>query len=373
MLTLEAQGGQDWPKAVWGVPGGSLGNILRFSPFGAPPAAWFVLLDPATPGLHPRYRWSAGLAQAGAALGGASLPAPVFVPYSDPLPIVRWLVEVLRSGRVPHLELFVSSAVRLSEAACQADLSLRGARFQIIGEPTTAARLAAIRRSGAEAVPDYGSSEAGGPVGYGCLTPDQPDDNHVFQDLHALIQPGPEAPVGPLPSDALLLTSLRDSSPLVLLNLSMGDRGELLERECGCPIETLGWRTHLHSVRSFEKLTAAGMTFLQVDVVRVLEEVLPGRFGGGPTDYQLIETQDASDGRPGLRLLVHPRVGELDPAEVADHFLEAIGAGSGAERVMGLVWRDAGLLHVSREPPRTTAGGKMQHIHVEQSGAAVTR
>ena len=371
MLTLEAQGGGAWPRAVWGVPGGSMGNLLRFTPFGRPPVRWFVQIDPSAPGLHPRYRWSARALRLGAAPSGVRLPSPEFVPYSDPLPIVRWLAETLRAGQVPHLELFVSSAVRLSEVACEAGISLEGARFQIIGEPTTAARLRAIRRSGARAVPDYGSSEAGGPAGYGCLEPDLPDDIHLFQDLHALIQPGPDCAETALPPDALLITSLRDSSPLVLLNLSMGDRGELLERACGCPIESLGWRTHLWAVRSFEKLTAAGMTFHDVDVVQVLEETLPNRFGGGPTDYQLVEEEDPASGRPGLCLLVHPRLGPLDPEALASALLESLGAGSGTERVMGLVWQDAGLLRVSRELPRTTAGGKVQHLHVDAAPAGL--
>jgi hypothetical protein len=76
---------------------------------------------------------------------------------------------------------------------------------------------------------------------------------------------------------------------MVLLNLSLGDHARLERRACGCPLERLGWDTHLETIRSFEKLTAAGMNFLDVDVIRVLEEILPARFGGGPTDYQLQE------------------------------------------------------------------------------------
>ncbi len=71
----------------------------------------------------------------------------------------------------------------------------------------------------------------------------------------------------------------------------MGDQAVVSERACGCPYQQLGWTTHLHGIRSFEKLTAAGMTFLDTDVIRVLEEVLPGRFGGIPSDYQLVEEE----------------------------------------------------------------------------------
>ena len=76
------------------------------------------------------------------------------------------------------------------------------------------------------------------------------------------------------------------------------------------------------------------MTFLDVDVIRVLDEVLPGRFGGGPTDYQLIE-EETEDGRPRVRLLVHPRVGEPSTSTPsADAFLTAIGRQSEGERLM---------------------------------------
>ncbi len=81
------------------------------------------------------------------------------------------------------------------------------------------------------------------------------------------------------------------------------------------------------------------MTFLDVDVVRVLEEVLPARFGGGPTDYQLAE-DEAADGRPRLRLLAHPALGPLDEPGVVDAFLTSIGRGAGAEQVMARMWRD---------------------------------
>ena len=107
---------------------------------------------------------------------------------------------------------------------------------------------------------------------------------------------------------------------------------------------------------------AGGMTLLDTDVVRVLEETLPARFGGGPTDYQLVEDEGPA-GTPRLRLLVHPAVGKLDSATVAATFLEALATGPGAARVMGLAWADAGFLQVERTEPRPTASGKILHLH----------
>jgi hypothetical protein len=242
-------------------------------------------------------------------------------------------------------------------------VDLRGARLTMSGEPTTAARLAEVRRAGVHAVPQYGSSEAGGIIGHGCLAPSQPDDLHLFQDLRAVIQPRLDGPPCGLPPTTLLISSLRATAPLILLNVSLGDQAIIGRQSCDCPLERLGWTTHLHTIRSDEKLTAGGMAFLDADLTRVLEEVLPARFGGGPTDYQLVE-EETEEGHPRLQLLVHPAIGPIEAAAVADAFLTAISPGSGAERVMGLLWRQAGFLQVDRRAPESTVGGKILHVHV---------
>src|SRR5262249_46640517 len=144
--------------------------------------------------------------------------------------------------------------------------------------------------------------------------------------------------------------------------VSLGDEAVVSQRSCGCPLERLGWTTHLHSIRSFEKMTAGGMTFLDSDISRVLEVVLPCQFGGSPTDYQLIE-EEREEGRASLRLLVHPSLGPLDADAVLDRFLKAIGEGSSANRVMALQWRQAGLPRLERRPPLTTTSGKILHLY----------
>ncbi len=96
----------------------------------------------------------------------------------------------------------------------------------------------------------------------------------------------------------------------------------------------------------------------------MLEEVLPRRFGGSPVDYQLVE-QEGAGGRAAIRLLVHPRVGPLDDAAVTAAFLEVIATPSRAERVMGLMWREADLIGVEHRPPLAAPSGKILHLHVE--------
>ena len=368
-LALAARGGTAWRHALWEVPGGvATSRLLLYSLLTTSPIRWFSLVDPAAPGLHPRYRWSGRILRWGSLLAGVPLPGPQYVPLERPLPIARWMAEILQAGRTPHLSVSVSSAVRLCQAALDAGIDIRGAQLWVGAEAATAARLTAIRRSGVEAVPSYASTECGA-IAYGCLAPEAPDDLHLFHDLLALIRPGPEAADHGLPSNALLMSSLLATAPLILLNVSMGDQAVVERRACGCPLERLGWATHLRTIRSFEKLTAGGMTFLDSDVIRVLEEVLPARFGGGPTDYQLLEEEE-DDGRPRLRLLVHPAIGPLDADAVAEAFLTAIGRRSRADRVMELLWRDAGFVRVERRPPRSTPSGKILHLHVDRGAGA---
>jgi hypothetical protein len=114
------------------------------------------------------------------------------------------------------------------------------------------------------------------------------------------------------------------------------------------------------------------MTFLDADIVPILESTLPGRFGGGPTDFQLEEVEGGA-GQPVLKLRVHPRRGPLDETRVVDAFLDALGAGSDARQVMVLQWREAGIPRVERQPPLQTATGKILHLHVQpQRGASPT-
>jgi hypothetical protein len=369
-LVLHARGGTAWRHALWHVPGSAaLKRVLWLTVAGSPPERWFSPLDLATTALHPRYRWSIrGLRWVSRAVGIA-LPGVTHAPPQDPTPLLRWMREVLAAGEVPHVATYASGAVRLADAAIAAGIDLRGAQLTISGEPTTRARLAAVRRSGATAVPQYGASEAGGTIGHGCLAPTEADDLHLFHDLRAVIQPGDELAGSGVSPATLLLTSLRPRAPFVLLNVSLGDRAVLARRACGCPLGDLGWTTHLHTIRSDEKLTAGGMNFFDGDLVHVLEDVLPARFGGGPTDYQLIE-DEVEGGHRALRLVVDPSVGPLDERAVSEAFLGAIGRARGAGRVTELLWRDAGILRVERRPPVASTGGKIIHLHVRPRPSA---
>lgn len=361
-LVLAARGALDWPTAVWGLPGGAETIIvLRYAAAGARMEAWFAQVDPAASGMHPRYRWSGRLTRWMSRMAGCPLPSPSYVSLQDPLPIAHWMRSVLTRGLTPHLKTFVSPAVRLCQAAEAAGIPLEGAQMTVVGEPITATRVAEIRRAGVTVAPEYGSVEVG-TLGEACLAPDAPDDMHLMHDVVALVQ---AESAGPLRVGALMVTSLLGTAPLMLLNYCLGDRARVVRRECGCPMEGYGWTTHLAEVRSFEKLTGEGMTISDSQIIHVLDEVLPARFGGGPTDYQLAEGE-TSDGRAALWLRVHPRLGPLDHWSIRETFLSAVGNESGIERVMERLWREAELLTVEREPPVAQENGKIQHLWKRQ-------
>jgi len=370
-LVLDAHRARDWRLACWAVPGGSaLAQVLEYGAVGIAARRWFSLIDLRAGGLHPRYRWSVHALRLAQLLAASTpMPTPTHVAPDHPLPILHWIKEVLGRGEIPHVMTYPSAVVRLCSAAAEAGVDFGRVVFTSAGEPLTAARRDIIERTGARIIPRYSSVESG-PIGYGCQAPATPDDMHVLRDLVALIQPSTaiagrektQDPRAPLRAHPLFLSTLRPSAPLILINVSLGDQAVMQERGCGCPLQSLGWTTHLQDIRSHEKLTAGGMTFLDTDLIRVLEEVLPAHFGGAPTDYQLVE-EESEGGRPRLRLLVHPRVGAVDAEAVAEIFLAAIGAGAESERVMALFWREAKLLRVERQPPLAAPSGKIQHLH----------
>jgi hypothetical protein len=363
LLLFHARGGDDWRHAVWDTPGSSAwAKVLRLAIMARPAEHWYSQVKLRSAGLDPRYRRAARLLRWGGRLAGVRLPAPRYVSLEDPGPILDWVVEVKRAGDTPHVWTISSSAVRLCEAALERGVDVAGLQLTATSEPLTEARLAAIKRAGANAVGNYGTMEAGS-VSLACLNPSSSDDSHLMDDFHALIQAGEVGAERGLPPQALLLTTFRPTAPMILFNASLGDQADLEPRSCGCPLEQEGWAVHLERVRSFEKLTAGGMTFLDTDVIDVLERVLPARFGGGPTHYQLVE-QESAAGRPRLLLVVHPAVGPLDESALREAFLDALGTNSAAERVMSQVWREGDFLRVERAAPHLTPSGKIQHLHV---------
>ena len=329
-------------------------HVLRSVRGGQRPVAWF----------HPQpLPWKVSmvgrLMRAAGRRAGVVIPRPAALDLSEPERLVRWLAGRARRGETDCVTTTASAAVRAATAARDLRLSLDGVTFVVLGEPFTPAKQAALTDAGIRPIVLYGCME--GPAeAYGCATPKSPDDCHVFTDAYAFV-PRPRADGAAVAADALMVTSLLPSAPKLLLNLEVGDQATLERRDCGCALGALGLRTHISDIRSYEKLTGEGVTFARTGLIRILEETLPARFGGGVSDYQVLEEEDA-EGLLRLHLLVSPRVGPLDEAALERAFLAEIGR-TEPDRHMATVWQRAGTVRVRRQAPIVTPGSKIQPFH----------
>ena len=84
---------------------------------------------------------------------------------------------------------------------------------------------------------------------------------------------------------------------------------------------------------------------------------LPRRFGGGPSDWQLVE--GVEDGVTRLHVVASPRIGPLDEGDVVDAVLGHLGRGADHRRLQARLWREGGTVRLRRAEPRTTASGKV--------------
>jgi len=347
-------------QAIWLPMGGSAFiALLIYAKLGRAPVKWFSHLRGAE--LERSERWAPRLLSVIGRLAGTRVARPEFAPAAAAPEIARWMAAMIREGRPPCLTTYASSAVRVGSAAVQAGLDLRGAAFITIGEPMTDAKRRAIEPSGARVIVRYAMTEAG-IIGYGCGTPVADDDLHALEsDLAVIRQDVAVGADGPTVG-GLLFTSLLPSAPKILLNVQSGDYATLERRDCGCAFGRAGYRTHLSGVRSFEKLTGEGVTFATSNLISVLEDVLPARFGGQPTDYQVVE-HEGSDGLPHLLLLVHPALGDLDEVALKNTFLEHLATDKTARR-FSLIWRQANIVEIRRAAPIATKKGKILPFHL---------
>ncbi len=286
-------------------------------------------------------------------LAGARLPWPQQVGFDRAIVVARWVAETVAAHGGAHLRCTASMALRVSVAARGRGIGLAGATMVVGGEPVTPAKAAEIRRSGARCIPAYSCAEAGA-IGYGCAGPVGVDDVHVFKDLHAVIQAPRQIAGSWATIPAFYFTTLHPGAPKILLNAEIGDYGIFESRPCGCALEGHGFTDHLREIRSFGLLTTEGTMLLASDMVRVLEEVLPARFGGSPLDYQMVEEEDG-DGFTRLNLLVHPRIHIANEEEVVRTVFEHLGR---SNRVNRSLWTEAGTMRVKRMEPAASASQK---------------
>jgi hypothetical protein len=355
-VALHAHGLDDAEHIFWRTA--PFHQYLRHAKIGREPIAWFYPLSP----LPRRVRLAAQVLRIYGGRYGHPLVAPTPLDLRQPERLVAWLTERLELGRPICLTSSVSLAVRTAVAAHELGESLKGVYFLATGEPFTRGAQQAIASVGGRALLRFSSVETGN-IGYGCAEAIDHDDLHLLEDHLALIQQGEIGDANGVPSDALLLTSLLPSAPLILLNYRNGDYGTVCARDCGCALGSLGLRRHLSQVGSYEKLTSEGMSFVKTRLVSTLDEALPRHFGGTRANYQILEQADEL-GLNRLYLLVDPRLGELDGDELRRVFLTSLRGDSTIETFMSTIWDRAGAVQVRREMPHVTASGKTPFYHL---------
>jgi hypothetical protein len=308
-----------------------------------------------------KYRLFAAFMVYGSRLLGRPLPIPQYVPPNQALTVARWLAAMKRRGTPALLDSSASSAVRTCVAAQRHHLDIRGTFFRVGGEPFTPAKARVIADAGGLATPHYSMSEVGR-IAMGCAAPNALDDMHVLLDKFALIQRDRSMGGNGRTVQTIFLTTLHPTTPKIMLNVETDDYAVLEHRECGCPIGQEGYPLHIHSLRSIEKLSSEGMSFIGSDLLDLVEDVLPAGFGGSPTDYQFVEEEEG--GLPKVSLLISPRLGAIDEASVVEVVLEALASHSGGTQMMAEVWRGGSTLRVVRNEPNVTAGAKILPLHV---------
>jgi hypothetical protein len=351
------------PYGLWHpVPPGRAGliDVLRVSKLGKRIDRWFSQTPPGPSRGTKKWFLLTRTTAAAMRLWGPRLPEREYVPLSGGFPVARWLAEQASNGTPALLVGGASSAVRACLAAEEAGLDVAGTTFRLDGEPYTSAKAEVVERSGGRAIPHYSAVETGW-IGVACADGRGLDDVHLLTDKLGIVQ-RERAVASGARVGALLLSTLRPSAPKLLLNVESDDYGVLENRACQCLFGELGFTRHLHAIRSYDKLTSAGMTFVGDDAIALLDEILPARFGGAPTDYQLVEEEE--NGMPSVSVVVSPRVGQVEEAEVVAATLEALGGGSDQKRMMATVWRTGGTVKVVRREPHATASAKILPLHV---------
>ncbi len=365
LIAAQRLGQEIEPYAIWRpIPpaAAALKDVLRRAKAGLSIGRWFSQTDPHM--LRDKQAAFTGLMVRTLRFWGARIAIPEHVPTEQAHVVARWLAQQTAAGRPGHMSLGASSAIRVCTTAQELGLDISGAMFRVGGEPHTEAKAQIIRQAGAHSINSYAMSEVGR-IGVTCGNPSALDQVHLVADKMALIQRPPSGQRGDDSIGAFYLTTLLPTLPKLMLNVETGDYGVVEERDCGCPWSALGLHTCIHTIRSYEKLTTEGMHFTGADLLHLVEVVLPGRFGGAPADYQLVEQE--VDGLARVSLLVSPRVGAVDEAALVETALHALGARNAGTGMMAEIWQQAGALRVERREPYVTSSAKIQPLHVRPS------
>ncbi len=323
-----------------------------------------------------KYRASAQLIRAAARVSGLRAPKRVWIDADDALSIARWAENALKTSKRCRILANPSQAARIALAAIENSIDLTGTLFASTEEPATPGKVKLIYRSGASLTTFYAFAE-GGAIGIGCANPSDPTDVHLMSDRFGLIQTPRSVPGIDITVDSFCLTTLSDSAPKILLNVEIDDFGVVEKRSCGCLLGDVGYDTHIREIYSFKKLTGEGVSLIGNDLIRILEEVLPQRFGGSSLDYQIVEEEEDEglESVTKVSLIIDPRVEITDEQEVIDVLVEELEKTDKPSAMGGNIWAQLGTIRVKRMTPITTGGprAKLLPLYVSRRAEAARR
>lgn len=367
LLSLSTRGLLNYPYAIWSqsFPGIALQAFLQRTYIGQTECTWFTPVGWRESRYWFKYNLATGYMIFWMRRLGVHVPQPIVTPMDDARLIAHWMREMMEKHHRCVVMASVSRGVRICAAAEEAGIDLSGAVLKVGAEPLTPAKTKIFRRLGVEVMHGYTTAESGS-LGASCLKPIDVADIHLYKDGFALIPfPHLVESIGTT-VPAFNITAFLATAPKVMLNVQVDDYGIVEERSCGCELESYGFTTHLREIRSYSKLVGEGVTMVGNEMLNVLEQVLPERFGGTAIDYQLMEQED-DQGMTRLYLLIHPRIQIADENAVIQAIYSGLGKSSPMADAARVLWQNAQTIKIKRMEPIASGRGKILPLHIKHN------
>lgn len=364
-IMLEANRATGYPMVLWfaGLPSiAGIGALIQYARLGQPVIKWFSPAKPENLGTSLRDRLAANFIIYGGRFWGAKLVKPQYVSIENASEIAVFLEKVNKSSGGCNICCFVSQAVQVCQAAIEKNIDIQGVHFFVGGEPLSQAKRKQIEAAGALVTPRYHITEIGS-IGFSCMNSTNTDDVHLFHDTIAAIQHKRQVEHTDIMVDAFMFSNLLVSAPKILLNVECDDYGLMETRDCGCLYDELGFNRHISNIRSFAKLTGSGMTIIGSDLVYILEEILPKKYGGSAADYQIIEEED-NNAQTYLNLLISPTRGNIVESDVIATILNELRRSVNGGKLAAGFWSQINTLRVKRSHP-VSSSGKILTLHLK--------
>ena len=344
------------------LPGSGIGACLSLGRIGHPPERWYALGGGTQRNWH--YKAVTAAIVTRLRLAGAKVPHPIYLEPDDFRPVAEFLAQRKREGVRPALGGMVSSISRVAAAAVDHGIDVRGTFAMVAGESLTDAKRAVIESAGMAVFPCYGASDFG-MIGLPCLQMSSGNCVHVASSSIALVPRRIEDPFGDEEVNSLHVTGVLPFAPRVLINVEIGDTGVVEPATCDCEFSRLGYNLQIRDIAAFSKICGQGGTIRATEVLRLLEEGLPARFGGRAGDYQLLEVE--GNAQTDMVLRISPRMGVASPEDVLEYFLRECRSLYGGALAV-LQWTQSKGMRVEVKEPVLAQTGKFRAIRLLGAG-----